>query len=158
MADQIDPLIPGPIIELGSGTGAITKALLEHGIDQTRLILIESHREFFHNLSLQYEKAHCYCDDAYELDALARKNSFPQAAAIISGLPLRTESKSRRRDLILAALRLLKPGAPFIQFSYGIESPINGLDINAEQTAVKTIWKNIPPARIWVYRRQETSC
>lgn len=46
MADQVDPQIEGPIIELGSGTGSITKALIERGIDESRLILIESHPHF----------------------------------------------------------------------------------------------------------------
>ncbi len=50
MADQVDPQIEGPIIELGSGTGSITKALIERGIDESRLILIESHPHFFSDL------------------------------------------------------------------------------------------------------------
>jgi len=62
MADQVDSQIKGPIIELGSGTGRITKALIEHGIDESRLILIKNQPDFYHDLSMLYPTAQCFCD------------------------------------------------------------------------------------------------
>ncbi len=41
MAQCVDIAIPGPVIELGPGTGAITNALVERGVDQSRLVLLE---------------------------------------------------------------------------------------------------------------------
>src|SRR2546422_6212896 len=41
MAAYIDPSRPGPVIELGPGTGPVTEALLAQGIDPSRLILVE---------------------------------------------------------------------------------------------------------------------
>mgnify|MGYP003333847089 FL=1 len=155
MAAQIDPHILGPIIELGRGTGRITNALIKRGIDESRLILIENHPEFFHDLHITYPKAQCYCEDAFRLGDIALHQAFPQAAAIISGLPLRMHNKTRRQNLVHTALRLLKPEAPFIQFSYGFDPPVDGRGLGAEPNAVKTVWKNIPPARIWIYRRRE---
>ncbi len=92
MAAQIDPLEPGPVIELGSGTGAITEALVKSGIDQRRLILIESHQSFYDDLQNRFPDARCFCDDAYDIETLAKQNFFSKAAAIVSGLPLRTQS------------------------------------------------------------------
>ena len=152
MADQVDSQIKGPIIELGSGTGRITKALIERGIDESRLILIESHPDFCHDLSMRYPTAQCFCDDAFTLQKIAERNDFPKVAAMISGLPLRMKNKTQRQNLVRAALQLLMPGAPFIQFSYGFDPPVDGQGLNTEPIAVKTIWKNIPPARIWIYR------
>jgi phosphatidylethanolamine/phosphatidyl-N-methylethanolamine N-methyltransferase len=157
MAAQVDPDELGPVIELGSGTGAITEALIKSGIDQTRLILIESHRSFYDDLHKRFPEAQCFCDDAYDIETLAKKHSFPKASAIVSGLPLRTQSLERKRAFLESALRLLRPGAPFIQFSYGISPPIEERDIDATLTAAETIWKNIPPARIWVYKATEHS-
>ena len=37
MAQYVDVDSKGPVIELGPGTGAITNALIEHGVDQKRL-------------------------------------------------------------------------------------------------------------------------
>jgi phosphatidylethanolamine/phosphatidyl-N-methylethanolamine N-methyltransferase len=40
MAQFVDPQADGPIIELGPGTGAITNALIERGVDPARLVLV----------------------------------------------------------------------------------------------------------------------
>lgn len=157
MAAQVDLREPGPVIELGSGTGAITDALIKHGIDQNRLILIESHQSFYDDLQKRFPDARCFCDDAYDIETLAKRNFFPKAAAIMSGLPLRTQSLKRKRAFIESALRLLRPGAPLIQFSYGLSPPVEEHQIAATLIAAETIWKNIPPARIWVYKASEYS-
>ena len=39
MARHVDRTSEGPIIELGPGTGPVTAALVEHGIDPSRLVL-----------------------------------------------------------------------------------------------------------------------
>src|ERR1044071_4906237 len=46
MARAVDPDAPGPVIELGSGTGAVTKALVERGIEPQRLVLVEFNPSF----------------------------------------------------------------------------------------------------------------
>jgi phosphatidylethanolamine/phosphatidyl-N-methylethanolamine N-methyltransferase len=56
-----------------------------------------------------------------------------------------------RRRLIEAALERLQPGAPYIQFSYGTRPSIPSTDCYAVRRAA-TIWMNLPPARVWVYR------
>ena len=42
MARYVDPNVTGPVIELGPGTGAVTEALVEQGIEPSRLVLVES--------------------------------------------------------------------------------------------------------------------
>src|SRR5258708_13073540 len=42
MARCVDPDSAGPVIELGSGTGAVTKALVARGIDPSPLVLVQS--------------------------------------------------------------------------------------------------------------------
>ena len=75
------------------------------------------------------------------------------AAAIVSGLPLFTKPMKIRLKLLYEALALMAPGAPFVQFTYATVAPIpRALDrVRAEGS--ERIWMNIPPARIWVYRR-----
>jgi predicted O-methyltransferase YrrM len=41
MAAYVDPARPGPVIELGPGTGPVTEALVAQGVDPSRLVLIE---------------------------------------------------------------------------------------------------------------------
>jgi phosphatidylethanolamine/phosphatidyl-N-methylethanolamine N-methyltransferase len=46
IAAEIDPEIPGPIVELGPGTGPVTEALIERGIAPERLVLVEYDPDF----------------------------------------------------------------------------------------------------------------
>ena len=75
------------------------------------------------------------------------------AAAVVSGLPLFTKPLKMRLRLLFEAFGLMLPGAPFVQFTYATYSPIpRSLDRVAAH-ASERIWANIPPARVWVYRR-----
>jgi phosphatidylethanolamine/phosphatidyl-N-methylethanolamine N-methyltransferase len=72
-------------------------------------------------------------------------------AAIVSGLPLLNFPVETRRTLIESALDRLAAGAPYIQFSYGTNPSIPPTDRYTVKRAA-LIWKNLPPARVWVYR------
>src|SRR5690242_21696693 len=41
MAQYVNVDSDAPVVELGPGTGAITSALVERGVDQKRLVLVE---------------------------------------------------------------------------------------------------------------------
>jgi phosphatidylethanolamine/phosphatidyl-N-methylethanolamine N-methyltransferase len=72
---------------------------------------------------------------------------------MVSGLPLVTKPIGTRLRLLREALELLRPGAPFIQFTYGVVSPIPKRLAGVRAEASERIWKNMPPARVWVYRK-----
>src|SRR6266513_5468153 len=54
MAQYVDVESKGPVVELGPGTGAITNALIEHGVDQKRLVLVEYNSGFYTLLRERY--------------------------------------------------------------------------------------------------------
>ncbi|KIZ38384.1 class I SAM-dependent methyltransferase, partial [Rhodopseudomonas palustris] len=120
MAAYVDIDGTGPVIELGPGTGAITSALVEHGVDQKRLVLLEYNPSFCVLLRDRYPLATVVQGDAYRLrDALWQILEQP-AAAMVSGLPLVTKPMLTRMRLIRDAFNLLEPGAPFVQFTYSV--------------------------------------
>ena len=51
-----------------------------------------------------------------------------------------------------AVTQRLTPGAPLIQFSYGTRAPVVPPPGHSVIRAA-LIWANIPPARVWVYRK-----
>ena len=57
MAQYVDADAEGPVVELGPGTGAITNALIEHGVDQKRLVLVEYNPGFCALLRERYPQA-----------------------------------------------------------------------------------------------------
>jgi phosphatidylethanolamine/phosphatidyl-N-methylethanolamine N-methyltransferase len=153
MAQYVDVDSDGPVVELGPGTGAITNALIEHGIDQKRLVLVEYNPGFCALLRDRYPQARVVQGDAYTLrDSLWDVLSVP-ASAVVSGLPLVTKPMLTRLKLIRDAFLALAPGAPFVQFTYSVAPPIPKSLPGVSTEASERIWMNLPPARVWVYRK-----
>ncbi|OKO71946.1 rRNA adenine N-6-methyltransferase family protein [Bradyrhizobium sp. NAS96.2] len=153
MAQYVDPEAEGPVIELGPGTGAITNALIEHGVDQKRLVLVEYNPGFCALLRERYPHAKVVQGDAYRLrDTLWDVMKSP-ASAVVSGLPLVTKPMLTRLKLIRDAFIALAPGAPFVQFTYSVAPPIPKSLPGVSTEASERIWMNLPPARVWVYRK-----
>jgi phosphatidylethanolamine/phosphatidyl-N-methylethanolamine N-methyltransferase len=154
MAHYVDPYADGPVVELGPGTGAITNALIERGVDQKRLVLVEYNPGFCALLRDRYPQAKVVQGDAYTLrDTLWNVLSAP-ATAIVSGLPLVTKPMMTRLKLIRDAFASLAPGAPFVQFTYAVIPPIPKSLPGVSTEASERIWMNLPPARVWVYRKR----
>jgi phosphatidylethanolamine/phosphatidyl-N-methylethanolamine N-methyltransferase len=153
MAQYVDADAEGPVVELGPGTGAITSALIEHGVDQRRLVLVEYNPGFCALLRDRYPQARVVQGDAYRLrDTLWNVLNAP-AAAVVSGLPLVTKPMMTRVRLIRDAFVALAPGAPFVQFTYSVAPPIPKSLPGVSTEASERIWMNLPPARVWVYRK-----
>jgi phosphatidylethanolamine/phosphatidyl-N-methylethanolamine N-methyltransferase len=153
MAQYVDPNSEAPVIELGPGTGAITNALIEHGVDQKRLVLVEYNPGFCALLRERYPHAKVVQGDAYKLrDSLWEVLKVP-ASAVVSGLPLVTKPMLTRLKLMRDAFLALAPGAPFVQFTYSVVPPIPKSLPGVSTEASERIWMNLPPARVWVYRK-----
>jgi phosphatidylethanolamine/phosphatidyl-N-methylethanolamine N-methyltransferase len=154
MAQYVEIDSAGAVVELGPGTGAITSALIERGIDQKRLVLVEYNPGFCALLRDRYPHARVVQGDAYRLrDSLRNVLSAP-ASAVVSGLPLVTKPMQTRLKLIREAFAALAPDAPFVQFTYSVAPPIPKSLPGVSTEASERIWMNLPPARVWVYRKR----
>ena len=153
MAAYVDPASRGPVIELGPGTGPVTEALVTQGIDPARLILVEFDPTFCRLLRERYPAATVVQGDAYSLKRVLGSQLGEPAAAVVSGLPLFTKPLKTRLKLLYEAFALMAPAAPFVQFTYATVPPIPKALDRVRSEASERIWMNIPPARIWVYRK-----
>ena len=153
MARYVDPNSTGPVVELGPGTGPVTEALVEAGVDPSRLVLVEFNPSFCRILRSRFPEATLVQGDAYSLRRLLQTMLLQPAAAVVSGLPLITKPLTTRLRLLRDAFDLMLPGAPFVQFTYSVASPLpkrlGGFSVEASER----VWMNIPPARVWVYRK-----
>ena len=113
IASFVDPAVPGPIVEIGPGTGPTTEALLRHGIPEERLVLVEFYPAFCALLREKFGKARVVEGDAFALKATLEGVLEEKAGAIVCGLPLLTKPEAARLDLLAQAFDLLAPGAPF---------------------------------------------
>ncbi|HEY2835550.1 MAG TPA: hypothetical protein VGI89_03200 [Rhizomicrobium sp.] len=150
IAAEVNPASCGLVVELGAGTGAVTSALVAHGIDEARLAVFESIPTFYALLSRRYPRAKIFCADAFQFDRYLPPGS--PVAAVVSGIPLLNHPAAQRSQLIEMALDRQGIGGQFIQLSYGWWPPIPagpGLSL----TKV-TVLRNLPPAHVWIYRRR----
>jgi len=152
MAHEIDLSGRGPVLELGPGTGAITAAILAHGVEPARLILVEYDEGFAGALKARFPAVRVIQGDAFDLSRTLRSHDHAPFAAILSGLPLLNFPHAAREKLMEGALAKLAPGAPFIQFSYGLHPPVAAPPGHSVLRAAFVL-RNVPPARVWVYRK-----
>ena len=110
MARYVDPNSTGPVVELGPGTGPVTEALVEAGVDPARLVLVEFNPAFCRLLQKRYPDATLVQGDAYSLRRLLETLLIQPAAAVVSGLPLVTKPIRERWRLIRDAFDLMVPG------------------------------------------------
>jgi phosphatidylethanolamine/phosphatidyl-N-methylethanolamine N-methyltransferase len=153
MARYVDPDSDGPVVELGPGTGPVTEALVRAGVAPSRLVLVEFNPTFCRLLRARYPEATLVQGDAYGMRRLLETLLLQPAAAVVSGLPLVTKPIKMRLRLIRDAFDLMLPGAPFVQFTYSVASPVPRRFGGFSAEASERIWMNLPPARVWVYRR-----
>jgi phosphatidylethanolamine/phosphatidyl-N-methylethanolamine N-methyltransferase len=154
MARYVDPSSHGPVVELGPGTGPVTEALVHRGVDPARLVLVEFNPTFCRILRNRYPAATVLQGDAYNLRKVLGGFLDEPAAAFVSGLPLVTKPPKVRVQLIRDAFALMAPGAPFVQFTYAVVPPIPKRLAGVQPKGSELIWMNVPPARVWVYRRE----
>jgi len=153
MARYVEPDSKGQVIELGPGTGPVTEALVDHGIDPARLVLVEFNPRFCQLLRSRFPAATVVQGDAYSLRRVVGHVLNQKAAAVVSGLPLFTKPLRMRLRLLREVFGLVGPGAPFVQFTYAVVPPIPKALAGVHAEASERIWMNLPPARVWVYRK-----
>lgn len=147
------------VIELGGGTGALTKALLAHGIAPRDLLVLELNDAMHARLQRRFPQAHVVHGDARGLREIAAAQGFAgeeAADAIVSGLGVLSMNRTLQRDIYAAAFDCLRPGGRLIQFTYGPQPPLadevaRELGLRAERGDF--VLRNVPPATVYVYTR-----
>ena len=91
--------------------------------------------------------------DAAHLSRLLAAHGVREVAAVVSGLPLLAMPKPVQDAIIRESIAVLAEGAPLIQFTYGFFSPVARGAHGLEGRRIARIYRNLPPASIWIYRR-----
>ena len=158
---MVAELPPGAqrVIELGGGTGAITRALLAHGVRGDNLLVVELSEELHEHLHERFPAVRVALGDARELRAVASRCGFlgqGPVDAIISGLGLLAMPVETQQEILFEAFASLRPGGRFIQFTYGPQPPVAESVQQALGLAVHRgdfVLRNVPPATVYVYER-----
>lgn len=145
-----------PVLELGPGTGAFTRALLGRGIPEHKLTLVEMSPDFADLLRTRFPQARVIEASAAGLSAAAIFPDRPAGAAI-SGLGLLSMHPRTVLTILRTTFACLRPGASLYQFTYGPRCPVpkailNRLGLKAER--IGGTWANLPPAAVYRISRQ----
>jgi phospholipid N-methyltransferase len=100
MARQVDIRQARLVIELGGGTGSITRALLAAGLAPERLVVVEREERLHRRLVEQFPGLRVLRGDAAQLVALLRPLGITSASAIVSSLPLLSMPKRLRHRIV----------------------------------------------------------
>jgi phosphatidylethanolamine/phosphatidyl-N-methylethanolamine N-methyltransferase len=153
MARHIPVISDGYVVELGGGTGPVTRAILDTGVPAERLIVVERDPVLHRHLAQRYPQVRVLQGDAMHLQQLLRREHIAPVRAIVSSLPLLSMKKAIQHRIGSQAFSVLEPGAPFIQFTYGFFSPLNRNRLGVSGTVEDRVLQNLPPASVWLYRK-----
>ncbi|WSH65383.1 class I SAM-dependent methyltransferase [Rhizobium ruizarguesonis] len=153
MASVVDIHSGLPVLELGPGTGAITKAILGHGVRPENLVAIEYSTDFHKHLKRTYPGVHFINGDAFDLQKTLGDFSDQTFDSVVSGIPLLNFPMAKRISLLESLLDRLPAGRPMVQISYGAISPIAANPDRYHIQHFDFVMRNIPPAQLWIYRR-----
>ena len=147
------------VIELGGGTGALTRALLAHGIRGGALLVLELNEELHAHLRARFPRVRAVLGDARSLERLADEAGYlagGRADAIVSGLGLLSMPPPLQQEILEAALACLRVDGLLVQFTYGPIAPVAAAVAEALGLSVARgdfVLRNVPPATVYVYRR-----
>lgn len=141
----------GPIIELGPGTGVFTQALLDRGVREEDLTLVEFGSDFARRLSARFPEARVLCMDAGRLGQHSLYEGAP-VGAVISGLPLLSMRPRKVMAILDGTFSYMQPRGALYQFTYGPRCPVprpilERLGLKA--TLLGRAIRNIPPAAVY---------
>jgi Phospholipid N-methyltransferase len=159
LARRMASLVPagdGVVVELGPGGGAVTAALLSHGVCAHDLVLVERSAALSAHLAKRFPGVHLIEGDAMHLTRFEILNQRP-VRAVVSSLPLRSLPRSVVRQILDQVALISGPGTVLIQFSYALRGSSQNVAHGFERDQAHLVWRNLPPARIEAFRLRPRS-
>ena len=153
IAAQLADRKHGLTVEIGGGTGVITRELLAAGVPADRLLVLEIDPEMADYLRGTLPEANVMTGDARFLAELLPPAWRGCVDAIVSGVPMTVLSAAQQRELIDAAFAVLAPHGRFLQYTFALGgSPIRAKRLGLVGKRLGTAFGNFPPASVWTYR------
>ena len=141
------------IVELGAGTGGVTRAILRAMQGDATLMAVEVNPRFCSLLRrIQADRLIVQRGDALELQDAIASHGLSAPDVVISGIPFSTMSRSRGAKIVESISAVLRPGGYFV--AYQISAHVHALAtplLGQPRTVVEFL--NIPPMRIYRWKK-----
>lgn len=146
MAAGIPESGSGLVVELGAGTGVVTQALLDHGVEMERLLIIERSPVLFEYLRKRFPQLRVVLADAADCRDLIPAGT--PIDAVISSIPLRSLPFEKSEAIVNHWRNLAPRGTRLVQFTYALRGPLRHLSSRFNVHDTEIAWFNFPPARV----------
>jgi phosphatidylethanolamine/phosphatidyl-N-methylethanolamine N-methyltransferase len=148
IASLVDPA-DSSVLEIGAGTGAVTRALLARNVHPDRLIIIERDPSLAAFLRHEFPGVRVRCGEAVHLCRILSHESVGCVDTVVSSLPLRNLTRLDRIRNVRAMINALTYEGQLIQYTYLAGCPIPSRRLGLEAERLGRVWLNLPPASVW---------
>ncbi|HTY67510.1 MAG TPA: methyltransferase domain-containing protein [Alphaproteobacteria bacterium] len=145
------------VIEVGAGTGSITKALVSAGIPRERLFVIEIDADMCTYLRKQFPQVQVIHGDAGRLSEIVPGRWHGKVSTVVSGIPMITLPFEAQQRLIKSWFGITKPGGQMLQYTYSLISPIPEAKLGLSVRRCGMAFLNVPPASVFSYRKTDAA-
>ncbi len=145
------------VVELGPGTGVITREIIRRIRPRTTFVAVELDASLCLSLRRRFPGLHLYNDSASHLGEILEAEHLTHADVIVSGLPWAVFPEPLQREILTGVLAALRPGGCFTTFAYlqGLMLPAGRRfrrqlhDLFDTTDTLPIIWRNLPPSLIY---------
>jgi phosphatidylethanolamine/phosphatidyl-N-methylethanolamine N-methyltransferase len=143
------------IVELGPGTGVLTRHALEHMRPDAKLVAIEISADFSKVLRKEFPdpRLHVHHGSATEIEAALAKVGETQADLVMSGIPFSTLEQGIGFATLQAAKRVLTPEGRFVAYQFRSKVKDFGEPVFGSRPEISSGFWNVPPMKIYVWRQ-----
>src|SRR5262249_4168422 len=144
---------PGAVLELGAGTGSLTRGLIRAGCPPDRIIAVEREQRLAAMLRDAFSGMTVIEDDATRIgDYLSGR--VERLSAVVSSLPIKWVPLETQRAIVTPCLDLLGQGGRFLQITNAFSSPLQMDGLHIAGREIRRVWLNLLPAQIWSYSQR----
>jgi phosphatidylethanolamine/phosphatidyl-N-methylethanolamine N-methyltransferase len=144
---------PGTVLELGAGTGSLTRGLVRAGCPASRIIAVEREPRLAAILRSEFPGIRVIEGDATRIEEYFA-GSGERLAGVVSSLPIKWFPLDAQRAIVRPCLELLGPGGRFLQITNAFSSPLPMERLGIAGREICRVWLNLLPAQIWAYSQK----
>jgi phospholipid N-methyltransferase len=149
------------VVELGPGTGALTRHVLDALATGQRFLVVEIDPQFCDSLRARWPQLDCECGSAAALPAMLAARHWSSVDHVLSGLPFASLPAAISRAILAAIGSSVRPGGTFTTFQYvhAFATP-PAAKFRQEMVARfgpmvsrTMVLKNVPPAYVLTWKK-----
>lgn len=156
-AEQIDTKDNPLVVEIGAGTGRLSRAILARGVNPKHLAMVELDEKLSAFLKYSMDSAYqgqvsnnVINGDARKLKELIPNSWVGNVDYVVSAVPLMYMEEEMREQIVQAALDVLHPiKGIMLHVTYSPISPLRFMEGDLITKRLVSLWNNMPPGFVW---------